>query len=227
MTDFSALHRLLAWLSPAFPVGAFSYSHGLEWAVEAGDIHDRVSLGDWLIALFDHGSAHADACFLVHAYRAMAASDACALAEVAELAAAFQPSKERKLETTGQGRAFLDAVEAAWPVERLAGLRAAWDGPLALPVAVGACAAAHGVAEDDALPAYLHAFAANLISAAVRLVPLGQTDGQRALASAEPLIERAAKRAKATPVNAIFSAALRSDIASMRHETQYTRLFRS
>lgn len=223
----AALYRLLAWMSPAYPVGAFSYSHGLEWAVETGDITDLGSLVDWLSIVLREGSGLADATFCAHAHRAVVAGEGRALAEVAELALAFQPSKERRLETTAQGNAFMAATEAAWPAAALALVRAAWPDAVAYPVAVGAATAAHGIDEATALHAFLHAVAANLISAAVRLVPLGQTDGQRALAAMEPVVTETAAAAQSLGLDDIGGHALRSDLASMRHETQYTRLFRS
>ena len=135
--DAAALYRLMAWLSPAYPVGAFSYSSGIEWAVESGDIKDAETLRAWLAVMIGEGSGFCDAVFFVHAHRAIAANDDAGLRAVAELAAAMVPSKERLLETTTQGRAFLDATRAAWPCEALARLDAAWDGAVALPVAVG------------------------------------------------------------------------------------------
>ncbi|MDP3544662.1 MAG: urease accessory UreF family protein [Phreatobacter sp.] len=223
----AALYRLLAWMSPAYPVGAFSYSHGLEWAVETGDITSLGSLVDWLTVVLREGSGLADATFCAHAHRAVATADGAALTEVSELALAFQPSKERRLETTAQGNAFMAATEAAWPAAALALVRASWPDAVAYPVAVGAATAAHGIDEATALHAFLHAVAANLISAAVRLVPLGQTDGQRALAAMEQVVTDTAAAARALTLDAIGGHALRSDLASMRHETQYTRLFRS
>jgi urease accessory protein len=217
----------MAWLSPAYPVGAFSYSSGIEWAVEAGDITDAEALRHWLAVVIGQGGAFCDAVFLVHAHHAAAAADDKALREVAELAAAFAPSKERHLETTAQGRAFIEATRAAWPCAAIDRLLAAWDGPIAYPVAVGVAAAGHGIALEAALHAYLHALAANLISAGVRLIPLGQTEGQRLLAALEPVVATAAQRALATKLDDVGGAALRADIASMKHETQYTRLFRS
>jgi urease accessory protein len=217
----------MAWLSPAYPVGAFSYSSGIEWAVEAGDINDAESLRRWLAVVIEAGGAFCDAVFLVHAHRAAAADERKALHAVAELAAAFAPSRERHLETTAQGRAFVEATRAAWPCAAIDHLLAVWDGPVAYPVAVGVAAAGHGIACEPALHAYLHALAANLISAGVRLIPLGQTEGQRLLAALEPVVAAAAQRALATGLDDVGSAALRADIASMRHETQYTRLFRS
>jgi urease accessory protein len=225
--DSAALYRLMAWLSPAYPVGAFSYSSGLEWAVEAGDIKDAETLRDWLAVMMAAGGGFSDAVFFVHAYRAIAVKDDAALHAVAELAAAFVPSKERFLETTAQGRAFLETTRAAWPCGALTHFAAVWNGPIALPVAVGVACAGHGIACETALPAFLHAIAANWISAGVRLVPLGQTDGQRVLAALELTIAETAKRALAIPLDDVGTCALRADIAGMRHETQYTRLFRS
>ncbi len=223
----SALYRLMAWLSPAYPIGAFSYSSGIEWAVEAGDITDAASFQDWLGVMIADGSGFCDAVFFAHAHRAVSRSDAGALRLVAELAAAFAPSKERHLETTAQGRAFLDATHAAWPTPALDCLLAISDGGVALPVAVGVASAGHGIALAPALQAYLHAFAANLVSAGVRLVPLGQTDGQRVLAALEPRVATTAERARATALDDVGGAAFRADLAAMHHETQHTRLFRS
>src|SRR5687768_598040 len=161
----AALYRLMAWLSPGYPVGAFSYSSGIEWAVEAGDIKDAEGLRRWLAVVIGEGGAFCDAVFLAHAHRAAAVDDAKALRAVAELAAAFASSKERHLEATAQGRAFIDATRAAWPCDALDRLLEAWDGPVAYPVAVGVAAAGHRITLDAALNAYLHALAANLISA--------------------------------------------------------------
>ena len=225
--DPAALYRLMAWLSPAYPIGAFSYSGGIEWAVEAGDVTDAATLRDWLDVMIADGGGFCDAVFLAHAHRAAAAGEDAALRAVAELAAAFAPSKERHLETTAQGRAFLEVTRAAWPTPALDRLDAVWDGAVALPVAVGVAGAGHGIALDGVLNAYLHALAANLVSAGVRLVPLGQTDGQRVLAALEPAVRATAARALATGLDDVGSAAFRVDLAGMRHETQYTRLFRS
>jgi len=225
--DAAALYRLMAWLSPAYPVGAFSYSSGIEWAVEAGDIKDAETLRAWLAVMIDEGSGFCDAALFVHAHRAIAANDTAGLRAVAELAAALVPSKERLLETTTQGRAFLEATRAAWPCQALARLDAAWDGAVALPVAVGIACAGHGIACEPALQAFLHALTANWISAGVRLIPLGQSDGQRVLAALEATVATTATRALKTPLDDVGSSALRADLASMRHETQYTRLFRS
>jgi urease accessory protein len=223
----AALYRLMAWLSPSYPVGAFSYSSGIEWAVEAGDIRNADSLRRWLAVVIGEGSGFCDAVFFAYAHRSLANADDKALRTVAELAAAFAPSKERHLETTAQGAAFIEATRAAWPTPVLDRLAMAWAGPVAYPVAVGVAAAGHGIPLEPALHAFLHAVTANLISAGVRLIPLGQSDGQRALAALEPTVEATALKAMTTSLDDVGSAALRADLASMLHETQYTRLFRS
>ena len=222
-----ALYRLMAWLSPAYPVGAFSYSSGIEWAVEAGDIRDAETLRRWLAFVIGEGGGFCDAVFFVHAHRAAQQEDDAALRAVTELAAAFAPTKERHLETTAQGRAFLEATRAAWPCAALDFLAKVWDGPVAYPVAVGVTSAGHGIAVAPSLSAFLHAVAANLISAGVRLIPLGQTDGQRVLVALEEMAATTARRALVTPLDDVGASAFRADIASARHETQYTRLFRS
>jgi urease accessory protein len=190
-------------------------------------VTDAPSLQRWLTVVIRQGSAFCDAVLLVHAHLAIGAQDQAALRDVAELASAFASSKERHLETTAQGRAFVDATRAAWPCPALERLAAAWNGPVAYPVAVGVAAAGHAVPLAPALSAYLQAVAANLVSAGVRLIPLGQTDGQRLLAALESVIAETARRAVSTPLDEIGGAAFRADLAGMRHETQYTRLFRS
>jgi urease accessory protein len=226
-TESAALYRLLAWLSPSFPVGAFAYSSGLEWVVESGDVRDAETLRAWIATVVGRGSGFCDAVFLAQAHRAVFEGADKRLGEVSELAAAFVPSKERHLETTAQGRAFVDTVRAAWSCEALEQFLGRWDGPIAYPVAVGIVSAGHEIAVEPALTAYLHAVTANLVSAGVRLVPLGQTDGQRVLAALESVVADTMARAVTTGLEEVGSATFRADLASMRHETQYTRLFRS
>jgi urease accessory protein len=221
------LSRLLVWFSPAFPIGAFSFSHGLEWAVEAGDVTDRESLQDWLAALVSHGSGWSDAVLFSVSHRAAEAKDLKRLREAAELAVALQPSRERRLEATMQGDAFVKAVETAWENQGLAQLRAAVAPPHALSVAAGAASAGAGIEREEAVQAFLTGFSQNLVSAAVRLAPIGQSDGLRVLAVLEPVIADAARRANRATLKDLGGLAFRSDIASMRHETQMTRLFRS
>jgi len=223
----AALARLMAWLSPAYPVGAFSYSSGIEWAVETGDIRDAATLRAWLETVMAQGSGFCDAVFFVASHRAVTSDDDRALVEAAELAAAFAPSRERLLETTAQGRAFVDTTRACWPCAALDRLTEIWDGAIAYPVAVAVASAGHAIPLRPALAAYLHAVAANLVSAGVRLVPLGQTDGQRLVAALVPVVMAVAGRAEATPLGDVAGAAFRADLASMHHETQYTRLFRT
>ena len=169
--DDAALYRLMAWLSPAYPVGAFSYSHGIEWLVEEGSIHDKDSLCAWIADILAQGGGRNDAILLAHAWRAAQGRDDGALAHAAELALAFAGSAERHLETTAQGEAFREVTCRTWSSATLERLAAAFDGPICYPVAVGAAAADHVIALDAALFAYLQAFAANLVSAGVRLVP--------------------------------------------------------
>jgi urease accessory protein len=225
--DPRALYRLMAWLSPAYPTGAFSYSSGIEWAVEAGDIREAGSFERWLRVVIAEGVGFCDAVLFAHAYRSTVAGDDAALRTVAELAAAFAASKERHLETTAQGRAFLDTTRAAWPTPALDRLAALTNGTVALPIAVAVASAGHGVPLGSALGAYLYALAANLVSAGVRLIPLGQTAGQRVLAALEPVVAATAQRALLAALDEMGSASFRADLAGMRHETQYTRLFRS
>jgi urease accessory protein len=220
------LLRLQSWLSPAFPIGAFSYSHGLEYAVEAGLVHDRVSLIDWLQADLRHGSGRCEGVFLATAIRAENAE----FLEIAELAAVSFASRELALEGLSQGEAFVLTVMRAWPndalQERRALLRRAGIAPT-LAIAMAMACAAHGIDPAAALHLYLQAWSANLINAALRLIPLGQTDGQLAQAALEGTVTATAQEAGTATLDALGSAAIMVDWASMQHENQYTRLFRS
>ena len=225
ITEISALLRLMAWLSPAFPTGGFAYSHGIEWAVADGDINDTASLRVWVADVLRHGAGRSDAILLRHAHAATTAGDLDALAEVAELALAAQPARERQAEVAGQGDAFVLAA-ASWQPELLRALAARVEN-VAYPVAVGTLAGAHGIDAEAAVAATLQAFVANLISAAVRLVPLGQSAGLSVLASLEGVIAELAVATRNAALDDVGGACFRSDLAALRHETQYTRLFRS
>lgn len=218
------LYRLLAWLSPAYPIGAFSYSHGVETAIEEGFIEDRVSLIVWLETVLRDGTGRVDGALFAAAWRAADAGDWATFKAIAERAAAWRGTSEMALESRQQGGSFLSVTRTAWPHSDL---EVAPD-ELALPVAVALAAAAHDIALDAALGGYLHAFTANLISAAVRAVPLGQSDGQLALAALEPAVRAAAQAAIAvTDLDEVGTATPLLDWCSLKHETQYTRLFRS
>ena len=223
----AALYRLMTWLSPSFPVGAFSYSSGIEWAVESGDIVDAASLQDWLAAMLAHGSGFCDGVFLAQAHRAAMSGDEAALGDTAELAAAFVPSRERQLETSTQGQAFITIARSAWNCDGLDRMIAGCDGAIVYPVAVGIVSAAHAIPLTPTVQAFLHALVSNWISAGARLVPLGQTDSQRVLAALEPVVATTGARVLTASLDDLGSATFRADLASMRHETQYTRLFRS
>jgi urease accessory protein len=226
-TEAAALYRLMTWLSPSFPVGAFSYSSGIEWAVQAGDIVDAASLRDWLASMLAEGPGFCDGVFLAHAHRAASSGHHAVLREIAELAAAFVPSRERQLETSSQGRAFIDIARTAWNCDGLDRMIAACDGAIVYPVAVGLVSAAHAIPLAPTMHAFFHALTSNWISAGARLVPLGQTDSQRVLALLEPVVVSTGHRALNASLDDLGSTTFRADLASMRHEAQYTRLFRS
>ncbi len=219
MTEQSALLRLLTWLSPAFPTGGFAYSHALEWSVEAGDVTNEADLIAWLGDILTHGTLWSDAILLRHAHRAQPAE----LPELANLATAISPSLERRLETLAQGAAFREAAKP-WPAAQLE----RWpNSPLPYPIAIGILAAAQAIPEGDTVLAFLHAGIGNLVSAAVRLIPLGQSAGLRAQAALEPAILATTACTRTATLDDLGTACWRADIASMRHETQYTRLFRT
>ena len=224
------IHRLLSWLSPTFPVGAYTYSSGLEYAVEAGLVTDAATLEKWLAGLFRFGTGAVDGAFFCQAHRAAAQDDRDTLSTCLEWADALRPTAELALESAAQGEAFLKTMLAVWPhagLEALAAAAAEHGRKPGYAVAVGASCGYHRLSLGTSLAAYLHAAAANLVSAAVRTVPLGHTDGQRVTAALEPVLAGAAKSAKAATIQRLGAATPMADWASMRHETQQTRLFRS
>lgn len=219
--------ELFIWLSPAFPTGGFAFSHGLERLAEAGVVGDRASLTGWLRDLSHMGSLRNDLIVLTQAWRAAESGRSGVLDEVAELAFALAPTAERRLETSTQGNAFAMAVDAAWSSPSVRHLQQRHAGRIAYPVAVGAAAGDRAVDLAATLLAYAIAFAGNLVSAAIRLGIIGQFDGQRVLADLVSGLRHAAEAALTATLDDLGGAMLLGDIASMEHETQYTRLFRS
>ncbi len=226
MATESDLYRLLVWSSPSYPIGAFSYSHGLEWAVEEGSVRNVDSLVDYIGAVITRGGGWVDAVLFAHAWRN--AHDDAKLDAISELASAFRASSETALEARQQGNAFLLVTRRAWPHALLDGFaQRQGDAPVVQAVVMALSCAAHGIALQPALSAFLHATVANLVSAGVRLVPLGQTDGQIALARLAAQIERVTALAQQLEIDDLGTAAPLLEFCSLRHETQYTRLFRS
>jgi len=225
-----ALLRQQSWLSPAFPTGAYSYSHGIEWAVEAGHIHDRKSLVDWVEADLCYGSGRNEAIFFIEAWRSATDDDCERLLKIAELAAAFRSTSEFALETSQQATACLATLRRVWPdpnIESLSELLSDLRIAPVLSVVLGVRAAGEKISATLAVPAFLQSYLANLVTAGVRLIPLGQTDGQLGIAELEPAVLAVAAQAEQATIHDLGSAAFMVDLASASHETQYTRLFRS
>lgn len=224
------LYDLMSWMSPAWPVGAYTHSSGLEWAVEARLVTDRASTEAWLLDWIERGGGWTDCALFAFAWRAAARGSREDLAEIAELAIALQTSAERRLESAAQGAAFRRIARSAAPASGLALLDAVADAELAYPVVAACLTAVHGAPLELALTAYLHSIVGNLASAAQRLIPLGQTDGQRVIAAMRPAAAAVVRRAaglQGDPFAAMGGACFIADYASMAHETQYTRLFRT
>lgn len=209
-----AFLTLTQWLSPGFPVGAYAYSHGLEQVIDRGDMRDAKALRDWVQDILEHGSGTSDGILLAASYKSLTED----VSRIDAIARAFASSAERMTETVDQGTAFAKAVDAIWATDL---------GQLCYPVAVGRAACAQGLPLDLTLEIYTHAFAANLVSAAVRLVPLGQTEGQAVLAALAPLIRQVARRCHDADVDDLTTSCMALDIAAMHHETQYSKVFRT
>jgi urease accessory protein len=230
LTQPLALLQLQSWLSPAFPTGSYSYSHGVEWAVEAGYINDRESLVDWLEADLRFGTGRNEAIFFAEAWRCALDGKRAKLFEIAELAAAFRGTSEFALESSQQGAACLATLQKAWPDRVLDWFSEQLSRCQVLPaisVVLGIRCARQGILLSLALPAFLQSYIANLVTAGVRLVPLGQTDGQLAIAELHEAVLAASTQAQNATIDELGSAAFMVDLASMAHETQYSRLFRS
>ena len=215
MTEPAALQKLLTWLSPAFPVGAFAWSAGLESAIADRTLTDSIALQNWLEGVLAHGGLKTDAILLAHAWRGEPD-----LQDLADLAIALTPARERFAETTITGDNFAIAAKA-WPADLTL------PQPCPYPIAVGATARAHDIALMDALLAYLTAAVHSQISVAVRLVPLGQSDGLKVMAALEPHVATLARTAATATLADLGSIAYATDIAQMRHETLEPRIFRS
>jgi urease accessory protein len=228
--SLAPLYRVLAWFSPAFPVGAFSYSHGLETAAEGGQVQDRGSLQRWIIAVLTYGAGRIDGDTLRDAHWAASAGDIAALTAVNRRGVAFRATAEMRLEITSQGEAFLATCRAAWPdpfLDAWAAILDADNESVCHAAAAGAATARAEVPEGWALTAYLQATASNLVSAGLRLGMIGQTDGQRVLAALEPVVAVAVDGVLGRDQSAFGSAVFAVELASMAHEMQHTRLFRS
>jgi urease accessory protein len=198
--------RLVQILSPGFPIGSFAYSQGLETAISDGLIWDAGSLKSWILAMLEHGSGRTDAILLAHAR----VGDVDYLSD---LALSLSPSMERSLETIEQGRAFGSLTNLAKPYP--------------LPIAVGLATRDLQVDTQTVLTLWLQGLAGQLVSVGVRFIPLGQTAGQEVLAAlAEPILQIATEAATA-PLSAIHSTALGADMATMMHEVQEVRIYRT
>src|SRR5262249_38422152 len=217
-----SLIRLQNWLSPAFPTGSYGYSNGLEWAIEANQVHDRTSLVDWLDADLRFGSARNDAIFFVEAWRCAAGGHHTRLLETAELSAACRATSEFALEASQQGASCLATLREVWrnpTIDALSERLQQLSIQPVLPIVIGVPSAREGIPVGGALPAFLYSLVSNLVTAGVRLIPLGQTDGQRALAALEQPVLQASERALTACLDDLGSAALMVDVASMLHET--------
>ncbi|WP_404400339.1 urease accessory protein UreF [Pelagibacterium halotolerans] len=226
MAETAVLVRLLTWLSPAFPIGGFAYSQGLETAIAE---HRIATIGDvkaWLEGQLHAGAIRNDAAFVGIAARAVAKGDADSLQMVNDLALALQSSAERDKETREQAQSFLEAANA-WPVEVSDWLAVAFENPMALPVAIGAMAGLHGIEAPSVIAGFVNAYVGQQISVAIRLVPLGQTEGVTLQAQLEPNIAELADWAAGAQIDDIGSFGLGTDIASLRHEDLPVRIFRS
>ena len=213
--DNRAQHKLMAWLSPTYPIGAFSYSHGLEYMIHCGDVTNAKSLAKWIEDILKHGAGRNDAILLSFAHQAQTESR---ISELAELATALCPSAERYLETTAQGAAFCKVTSQVYEADLAA---------MPLPIAIGAAARSEGIELIDVLPLYLHSFVANIISAGVRFIPIGQTEGQKVLFELFDVIDEVSEAAMISIEADLGSTCFLGDIASMKHETMTTRIFRT
>lgn len=214
--------ELLAWLSPAFPIGGFAYSQGLETAVAQGWVEGAAGLEDWLGHVVMHGALRNDLIVMACVLRD---PDGAAITEIAELASALQPTAERAHEALDQGRSFRAAYDAGWTETGEAAVF--WPERTTFPVALAMAARARNIDAPATLEAYAIAFSSNLLSAAMRLGVIGQFGAQALLARLLPRLRTQCRIAANATLDDLGGAAFGADLASMLHETQDTRLFRS
>jgi urease accessory protein len=220
----------LQWFSPAFPVGGYAYSHGIEKAVETGHVRDAATLQSWIEAILRHGAGRNDAILIGEVYRVMAKGGTgrdAALLALAELAYALGTSAERRLESAQQGAAFYALVSRVSPHADLPQFEEAVVHRLPYAITVGMAGSAHGHDVEPLAQAYLQSFASNLLAAGLRLGVIGQSGAQVALAALHPVLQAVAALAQSTGLDDLGGMVFRADLMSTRHETQTTRLFRS
>ena len=208
----SKLITVMQWLSPAFPIGGFAYSHGLEWAIDKGYVSNREELKKWISDLLEYGSLKNDAILIK---LVLQGSDP---KEINELAMALCPASERLSETQLQGGAFCKIMREVWSLE---------IDELTLPIALALAAKNENIDQNLVLPAYLHSFCSNLISVAMRLIPIGQTDGQKTLRELSPLISDSVRAVAKSDKDDLGSACFLSDVSAMQHEYLQPRVFKT
>ena len=208
----SKLITVMQWLSPAFPIGGFAYSHGLEWAINKGHVSNREELKKWISDLLEYGSLKNDAILIK---LVLQGSDP---KEINELAMALCPASERLLETQLQGSAFCKIMRDVWNLE---------IDDLILPIALALAAKNESIDQNLVLPAYLHSFCSNLISVAMRLIPIGQTDGQKTLRELSPLILDSVRSVAEVDIDDLGSNCFLSDVSAMQHEYLQSRVFKT
>lgn len=216
--------ELQIWLSPNFPVGSFAYSQGLETAIDQGWVHDQISLHDWIVALIRYGTLRND---LILISLIMRAESHSSIDQLIDLSVALQPSAERAKEATDQGANFVAAYRSGWSTPSASEDAFDQHSVITLPAALAVAARAHQLSRTATLEAYAVAFCTNLLSAAIRLSVIGQFDGQRLMARVLPMVREATQFACSATLDELGSATYGADLASMLHETQPTRLFRS
>ena len=208
----SKLITVMQWLSPAFPIGGFAYSHGLEWAINKGYVSNREELQKWISDLLEYGSLKNDAILIKLVLKG---SDP---KEINEIAIALCPANERLSETQLQGGAFCKIMREVWSLE---------IDDLTLPIALALAAKNESIDQNLVVPAYLHSFCSNLISVAMRLIPIGQTDGQKTLRELSPLISDSVRAVAKSDKDDLGSACFLSDVSAMQHEYLQPRVFKT
>lgn len=201
--------RLTQILSPAFPIGSFAHSQGLEWAIASGAVRDGAEMEAWVAAVIQRGSGFADAVFL-----SMGRQPGADLAALAELYDAFIPAAGRRVEAAELSRGFRALTDASAP-------------HLPYVLALARETAALEVPEVEVLALYLQALATQLLSVAVRFMPMGQAEAQRILSALAPVIADAEQRASGAGEEALYTFTPGADIAAMAQEHMETRIFRS
>tara|TARA_B100001248_G_scaffold129623_1_gene97190 strand:- start:147 stop:860 length:714 start_codon:yes stop_codon:yes gene_type:complete len=223
----SDLHTVLTWFSPSYPIGSYAYSHGLEYAVEEGLVKDPQTLLGWIRDLLFFGTGYNDSIIINSIYDSVANDNCVEFDYISQIANAIKPTKEIALESYQQGVSFKNILMDVYSNSNLTFYLNRLDDCITYPSVVGVAGGIFEVEKKLLLHSYLHAFTSNILSAALRIMPIGQTEIQKIIFQMKGNVEEMTNKSLGLSLSDLGSSVFISDWASSKHQNQYTRLFRS